>query len=151
MAHPREQLVEAIVALLIAAGTSAGSRVSQTQIDPLRNPDKITSLPALSVYALNDPIDEGGSSEMEVAHEIELEIAAWVVHTDALPADKAMNVLAEQVEVAMRSSEYLGGLASEVVHKGTVMEVAELGRTSRQIGIAVLTYSVKYHIALAAT
>jgi hypothetical protein len=148
MAHPRELISQAVVALLIAAGTSAGSRVYATRFDA----HKKTGLPALSVYTLNDPTSEDESSEMEVAHALELEIAGWVAHTDAVPVQTAMNALAEQVEIAMRANEYLSGNASEVVHTGTVMEVVEEdGRTSPVVGVVVMTYSVKYHIALAVT
>lgn len=148
MEHPRELISQAVVALLVAANTAAGARVYATRVDP----HKKTGLPALAVYALNDPTDEEASSEMEEAHELELEIAGWVAHTDALPVDQAMNALAKQVEAAMRADEYLGGLASNVVHRGTVMEVVEDdGRSTPLVGIAVLTYAVKYHVALEPT
>ena len=148
MAHPRKLIGQAVVALLIAAGTAAGSRVLATRVTP----HKKTGLPAISVYALNDPADEENSSEMEVGHELALEITGWVAHTDAVPVDDAMNNLAEQIEIAMRADPYLGGNASDVVYGGTAMEVVEdNGSSDPLVGIVVLTYTVKFHIALAAT
>jgi Tfp pilus assembly protein FimV len=148
MAHQRELISQAVIALLVAAGTAAGARVYGTRVDP----HKKSGLPALSVYTLNDPTNEDESSEMEVAHELELEIAGWVAHTEAEPVDDAMDALADQVEIAMRANEYLSGTASEVVHTGTVKEVVEDdGRSNPVVGIVVLTYAVKYHIALAVT
>lgn len=141
MAHQRELISQAVVALLIAASTAAGSRVYATRTDPFKK----GGLPALSVYTLNDPANADASSEMEEAHALALEIAAW-----ADPS--AINSLAKQVEDAMRADPYFGGLASDSVITGTVIEVVEQdGRSDPVVAIAVLTYAVTYHIALAAT
>jgi hypothetical protein len=147
MAHPRKLIRQAVVALLIAANTAAGARVLGTRVVP----HKKSGLPALSVYTLSDPVDEDVSTGTEETHELELEIAGWVAHTDALPADDAMDDLAEQVEAAMRSDPFLGGKASKVTFKGTVLEVVEDdGRSDPIVGIAVLTYSVTYRADLTA-
>lgn len=148
MAHPRELISQAVVALLIAASTAAGSRVYPTRFDPFKK----SSLPAISVYVQNDPRDDDGSSEMEDAYELELEIVGVVAHSEATPAGGAMDNLAAQVEAAMRADEYLSGNASDVVHVGTVKEIAEDdGRSSPVVGFVVLTYAVKYHIARSPT
>jgi hypothetical protein len=141
MAHPRELISDAVVALLLAANTAAGSRVSATRVDP----HKKSQLPALSVYTLTDPTSDGGSSEMEEGHELALEVAAWA------EPDEIEDLL-DQVEDAMRADPYFGGVASDSILKGTVTQVVEIdGRSDPTVAIAVLTYSVTYHIALAAT
>ena len=141
MAHLREQIVDATVALLIAANTAAGARVSGDRV----NPHKKTGLAALAVYTRNDPVNDAASSEMEVGHDLELKITAW-----ATP--DAIDDLADQVEVAMRADPYLGGLASDVVFKGTAMETIEKdGRSDPIVATAVLTYAVLYHIPLEPT
>lgn len=146
--HPRELIVQAVVALLAAANTAAGARVYPMRFAPFKKSD----LPAIAVYAKNDPRDEDGSSEMEDGYELELEIVGVVPHTEAAPVGQRMNELARQIEAAMRSDPYLGGNASDVIHMGTEQEVVEEdGRTNPVVGIAVLTYAVKYHIALEAT
>lgn len=141
MAHPRKLIRHAVVALLIAANTAAGERVQGTRVEP----HKRAQLPALSVYTLNDPVNEDTSSETEEAHELELEIAGWVAHTDATPVDDAMDDLAEQVEAAMRADPALGGKAMDTRLVGTTMEIVEDdGRSNPLVGIVVLTYAVKY-------
>jgi hypothetical protein len=148
VAHPRELISQAVVALLIAANTAAGTRVYAARIDPHRK----SHLPALSVYTLTDPSSADISSEMEVGYNLELEIVGWFAHVDAAAALAGANALAEQVEAAMRADEYLGGLASEVIHTGTVAELVEDdGRSDPVMAIAVLTYTARYHTALAVT
>jgi len=141
MAHQRKLVRHAVVALLAAASTAAGDRVLGTRVDP-HKPGK---LPALSVYTLNDLIDEEASSATEEVHELELEITGWVAHTDAVPADDAMDDLAEQVEAAMKEDEFLGGKANEVRFAGTVMQVVETGNDPL-VGVVVLTYFVTYRV-----
>lgn len=148
MAHPRKLIRQAVVALLIAANTAAAARVVGTRVEP----HKKTGLPAISVYTLSDPVNEDESSQLEEVHELELEIAGWVAHTDAVPADDAMDDLAEQIEAAMANPwPWLTGKASDVTYKGAVMEVVEDdGRSSPAVGIIVLTYAVKYRADVAA-
>lgn len=151
MAHPRKQIRQAVVALLIAANTNAAGRVKGTRVEPHKN----SQLPAISVYTLTDPVDEDLSTNTTEVHPVELEIALWVAHKDSAPADDAMDDLAEQVEAAMRatvsSNSMLGGKATAIVFKGTAMEVAEDdGRSDPEIGIAVMKYVVVYRASLAA-
>ncbi len=147
MAHPRKLIRQAVVALLVSVGTAAGARVLGTRVDP----HKKSQLPAISVYTLNDPVDEDASSTTEDAHELELEVAAWVAHTDALPVDDAMDDIAEQIEAAMNGDPYLGNQASKVRLVGSTMEVIEDdGRSSPMVGIIVLTYTVHYRTDLTA-
>lgn len=141
MAHPRELISQAVVALLLAAGTSAGTHVYPTRVEPHRK----SGIPALGVYTLNDPTNDGASSEMEEAHELALVVEGW-----ADPG--AIDSLLAAVETAMRADPYFGGLASDSVLKGTAIQVVVAnGSSDPTVAIALLTYSVTYHIALAAT
>jgi hypothetical protein len=141
MSHPRELIVQAVVTLLAAASTAAGARVTNTRVEP----HKKSGIPALSVYALNDPANDAASSEMEEAHDVTLEVAGWAAPT-------AINSLMAQVEAALRADPYLGGLASNSSPKGTVIQVVEdSGHSDPVVAIAVLTYTATYHVALAAT
>lgn len=148
MAHPRKLIRVAVVALLVAARTAAGSRVNPTRVEP----HKKSQLPAIGVYTLSDSVDEANSTATEAKHELELEVVAWVGHTDSAPADDAMDDIAEQIENAMRSDPFLGGKAAhEVTFKGTAMEIVEDdGRSDPTVGIVVLTYSVKYFSTIVA-
>lgn len=146
MAHPRKLIRHAVVALLIDAATAAGARVKPTRVEP----NKKSELPALGVYTLNDPVNEDESTELEQLHELELEVVGWVAHTDAVPADDAMDDIAEEIEAAMIGDRYLSGAAGEVRLVGTTMEVVEdNGRSSPIVGVVVLTFAVTYRASLA--
>lgn len=140
MAHPRELIVDAVVALLVAAATAAGARVYVTRVEA----QKKSNLPAISVYGLDDPSSADASSEMEEAHALELKLVCW-----ADPGE--VNDLANDVEVAMRVDPYFGGLASDSTLVDSTIDPEAETRSDPQVAIAVLTYSVNYHIALAAT
>lgn len=147
MAHPRKLIRQAVVALLVAAGTAAGERVQPTRVDP----SKKGKLPAIGVYTLSDSVEEDASTELEDTHTLELEIAGFVKHTDALPADDAMDDLAEQIEAAMAADQYLGGKAADCQLVGSLMEIrAENGASDPLVGIIVLTYAVTYRADLTA-
>lgn len=106
MAHPRTLIRNAVVAMLIAANTDAGVRVTATRVEP----NKKTQLPAVSVYTLSESIDVEESNDhapRELERHLQLEIAAWVADSDALPVDVAMDEIAEQIEAAMDANWYL--------------------------------------------
>src|SRR5678815_3183916 len=135
---PRELIVQGLVSLLIAANTAAETRVTNTRVDP----HKRTQLPALSVYARNDQVDTAASSEMEEAHEAEVEIVGSA-------APSVIGTLMAQVGVVMRDDQYFGGLASDSgITKMNVQIVATDGHSDPQVAISVLIVSVRYHIAL---
>ena len=133
MAHPRELITEAMVALFQAAGL----RASANRVDPYKPSD----LPAVSVYALTDEDDDAASSEMEEAHVLALVVDGWA-------AQGGINSLMDEVESAVRGDEYLGGLVSQIAPAGTIVE---LDSNDPLLARAMRTYSVRYHIALAAT
>lgn len=146
VAHPRKLIRQAVVALLTGA-TAAGTRVHGTRVDPYRG----SRLPAISVYTLNDPVNEDVSTDAEDTHELELEIAGFVAHSEAVPVDDAMDDLAEEIEAAMLDDRYLGGLAGDSRLIGTTMEIREDdGKSSPLVGIVVLTYAVTYRRDLVA-
>jgi len=142
MAHGRKLIRHAVVTRLTNA-TAAGNRVSATRMDPHRKSD----LPAISVYTLREPTDPGSSSTAprELTRDVKVEIAGWVVHSDALPLDDAMDDLAEQIEMAMDADPFLGGAAGDSFLESTEMQVREPdGASDPLIGIITLTYSVTY-------
>lgn len=147
MAHPRKLIRQAVVALLVAANTAAGTRVKPTRVEP----HKKGQLPAIGVYTLTDPVDEDTSTDAEDTHVLELEVVAWVAHSDSYTVDDAMDDIAEQIEEAMRGDPYLDGKASEARLLGTLMQVVEDdGRSDPLVGIVILTYAVTYRTDLVA-
>lgn len=105
MAHQRKLIRRAAVALLVSAGTAAGARVKSTRVEA----HKPGQLPAISVYALSEDTDptSADTAPIELTRHLKLEIAGWVVGTDALPVDDAMDDLAEQIEAAMAADYYI--------------------------------------------
>jgi hypothetical protein len=149
MAHPRKLIRQAVVTLLAGANTAAEDRVKGTRIEPHRK----TRLPSIGVYTLTDQVDPDVSSDMEDGHVVDVEVTAWVSHTDAVPVDDAMDDIAEQIEAAMLVDRYLAGKAGGAGARltGTTMQVVEDdGRSDPIIGIVTLTYAVEYKADLVA-
>ena len=144
--HPRKIIRDAAVALLANAGTAAGKRVTPTRIDP----HKRAELPALSVYTLSEQTDaeDADTAPRELWRTLKLEIAGWVAHSAALPADDALDDLAEQIETAMEADRYLGGAAGESILASTEITIRDDG--DPLVGIITLTYDVLYRTSPAA-
>jgi hypothetical protein len=144
--HQRKLIRDATVALLANAGTAAGARVTPTRVDA----HKKNELPALSVYTLSEQTDadDGSTAPRELWRTLKLEIAGWVAHSAALPADDALDALAEQIEAVMEEGRYLGGTASDSILVST--EVSILSDGDPLLGVITLTYEVSYFTSPAA-
>jgi hypothetical protein len=143
MAHQRKLIRQAVVALLTSANTDAGTRVKSTRVDP----HKRTQLPAIGVYTLDETTDSqsAGFAPIELTRHLQLEITAWVEHSDEVPLDDSMDDIAEQIENAMASDYYLSGTVADQMLESTMMQVVEDdGRSDPLIGIVVLTYAITY-------
>ena len=144
MAHPRTEVRQAVIALLVNANTAAGSRVEDSRVDPIGT----SKLPLISVYTLNESVDTDASSQSAprtLERNVKLEIAGFVPHSDAVPVATAMDNLAAQIEAAMAGDQYIGDKVSDAILEDTDMNIrAENGRSDPLIGIVTLTYSVTY-------
>lgn len=141
MAHQRKLIRQAVVSALANAATAAGERVQGTRVDP----HKRSELPAIAVYTLSEAVEQADTSPRELTRDVRLEVAGFVAHTEAVPADDAMDDLAEQIEAALDGQRFLGGLVAESVLTGTEMAVrADDGKSAQLIGVVTLTYSVTY-------
>lgn len=142
MTHPRTEVREAVIAALLNA-TSAGTRVDDTHFDPHR----AGRLPAISVYTLHEPVrpTSAETAPRELTRDVQVEIVGWVAHTATLPVAKAMDALAEQVELVMDANRYLSGAAGESILTDTEMQVVEQdGHSDPLVGIITMTYTVTY-------
>jgi len=143
MAHQRKLIRHAAVALLKGGATAAGARVQGTRIEP----HKKSQLPAISVYTLSETTDptSAETAPVELTRELKLEIAGWVVHSDAYPVDDAMDDLAEQIETIMAADYWLANTCVAQLLESTEMQVVEDdGRSDPVVGIVTLTYSITY-------
>lgn len=95
MAHPRKEIRDAVAALLVAANTAAGTRVTKTQVVPW----KTAKLPALAVYTGTDvnDIESKQSYPREYRRNVEMTVEVCVVHTEALSADDALDAMELEV------------------------------------------------------
>ncbi|NDY41253.1 hypothetical protein G3N55_00110 [Dissulfurirhabdus thermomarina] len=118
MAHPRKLIRDAVVQLLAAGATAAGSRVWPGRYRRL-SPQE---LPALLVYCRQDEAGRRIADAPRLyGRELRLVVAAVVAGTGAL--DDQLDDLAREVEVLLENNETLGGLCLDLVYAGTRLEV----------------------------
>lgn len=101
--HHRHVIREAVVALLIAAGTSAGARVYDTPTDPRR------AFPALTVEDLGEQqqnLTTARGPGATVRRTLVLEVAAEVQQTTGYARDR--DQLLADVETAMAGADISG-------------------------------------------
>lgn len=142
--HQRKVIRDAAVTALLNH-TPAGSKVKSTRVDPYR----ASELPAIAVHTPSDAIDEANTTSQELSRDLVLEVVAWVVDSDANPAEDQMDAMAESVEAAMDSDRYLGGACGRdgLVLQSTEMAIASEmdGRRFEQPrGVLRLTYTAPY-------
>jgi hypothetical protein len=140
MPHQRKVIRDAVVALLKAANTVAGSRVYPNRFTALTN----VKLPALLVYTLSEDVDPGSAdtSPRELTRALELQIHA-VVGVEEAP-DDALDALALQVETAMHADRFLGGA---IGGKGLLLTSTEIVADiegDRYTATAALFYALEY-------
>jgi hypothetical protein len=136
--HQRTVIRRAIRDLLLDT-TAAEDRVYTTRMVPLRKAD----LPAISIYALTETVDDESveSSPRELIRELPVVIQGWVTQTEDV--DDVMDALALEIETAMHADPYLGeDVASESILESTTMDVGRMGE--REVGMVELTYLVTY-------
>lgn len=150
VAHQRKIVRKAVASRIAFANTSAGTRVTATRVEPHRN----VKLPAISVYTLSESVDPSVSSTREIVRQLRLEVVGWVTHSETVPADDAMDDLAEQIEAAMELDPYftVNGEASVEMSRlvDTSMQMLEDdGRSDPMVGIVTLTYEMTYRTSRA--
>src|SRR5438045_1847773 len=108
MAHPRTQICETAVAMLMNA-TAAGARVYDRRVDPIKE------LPAIVVYAWDEASDAQNTSPRLLEREVDLDVVLFVAHTEAVSAPVAADNLALQVEAVFDANPFLQGHAEDCV------------------------------------
>ena len=142
MAHQVETILAAIVTILKAGGTDAGTRVYRGRTLPVEAAESGGDV--INVYEG----DESSSLDDVNSRKIR-ELAVFVeLHKRALPADQndpgaidtAMNDFYREVEVALEADFSLGGSCRNFVHTGTQRERGDADREYR-----VLTLNLAVH------
>ncbi len=145
MAHPRQEIREAVKAALLGPqaeedppvyATSAGARVYETRMVPWQR----LKLPAIAVYTLQESADLRGTAPRERFRKLSLAVEAAVKAGENV--DDALDAIALQMEAAMDVDETFGGKASDSALQTTELDVATVG--DQEIGLVRLTFEVTY-------
>lgn len=145
MTHPRQSVRDAVVALLAAAGTAAGSNVKASW----RWPQAVAELPSIIVRTTaDDPYDEEGDrghadlSGRGIRREITLQIEARVA--DATTPEEDLDDLAREIEQAIEADPYELGtgaaLLEQLFYVSTDISATDAEQDPPGF-VAVLTYT----------
>jgi hypothetical protein len=140
--HPRQEIREALVAALTGTAdprpTAAGERVFETRFVPWRT----AQLPAISVYATAEQVEEGSKSTAprELTRWVSMTVDAVVVASEN--ADDELDALCLEIETAIHADPTLAGKASDCILTST--ELGTIADTGRPMAAAQLVYEVSY-------
>lgn len=144
MSHVRQQIRERVATTLASSGSSAGSRVYSTRVVSLDE----TLLPAICVYTMRDE----GAVEYEGSPRSYMRTLALVIEAYARVAsdlDDALDSLCVSIEEALAADRFVNNLAFETEYLMTEILLTAIQGTDggdRQIGVARLTYRVRYQV-----
>jgi hypothetical protein len=148
--HERQHLRELIVARLKGPDddrTAAEERVFKSR----RAPVATAQLPAISVYSVDEPVNEKSKSTAprELERDLRIEIVGWVKASEDV--DDALDALALQIETAMDLDPHFHftdgdetcARVFDSILEGTVFGEELSGE--RPMGAVSLTYVCTYH------
>jgi hypothetical protein len=141
MAHQRRIIREAVKAALVAAGTSAGSRVFETRMVPWSR----VELPAIAVYSSDETTDP--DSQQTAPRELKrtLQLAIECMVEGVVDLDDAMDAMAVQIERAMHRDPTFGGACGDSLLTSCELDLAEVG--AKELGMLRMVYTVTYYTA----
>jgi hypothetical protein len=136
--HRRAAIRQAVVDLLIAAGTDAGSRVFDTHSDPVVEAE----IPCIVVFGLREEVEREDITRAGLRlRKLELAIKATVDIQDREHFGRELDDMAEQIETVIDANPLLNQTAETVWFERSefgILKGEKLG------GIVYLTYSVEY-------
>lgn len=136
MAHVRKQIRDRVESILAAGVTLVSSRVYASRVYPLTE----ANLPAVTVYAGSEASDLRTMGAKTLSRELSLNVDAYVRVTDTFDDD--IDALAVQIEETIAADYTLNGLVKDAVLVSTEIEFD--GEAERPIGVARLTYAIRY-------
>ena len=144
MSHVRKQIRDQFVTLLTAGVTLVSSRVYATRVYPLTQ----AKLPAITVTIGSESsgLMTMGATMGSKSLDRTVEIAVSVYENATASLDSAIDAIAVQIEEAIGEDFTLGGIAKESVLTSTSIDFS--GETEQPVGIATLTFSVRYVTSL---
>ena len=140
MAHVRKQIRDRVATILKTDVGLVKRRVYTTRVHPLND----TNLPAISVYTGSEASERMNAGVTDMIRELTLDIDIYVRETSKFDDD--VDAIAVQVEEALAGDFTLNGLAKFSVLTST--EIQFDGEADQILGIAKLTYSIRYVTAI---
>jgi hypothetical protein len=144
MSHVRSQIRDQFVAILKAGVPLVTRRVFGTRVYPLTQ----AKLPAITVTASAETsqlMTMGGSmGARSLDRTVDITVSIYENSTASL--DGTIDAIAVQVEEAIGADYTLGGIAKHSVLTSTSIDFS--GETEQPVGIATLTFAVRYVTSL---
>lgn len=136
MAHQRQDIRHAVQAQLVGK-TAAGSNVARMK----RTPWKSNQLPGISVYTLEETVDQARTLPRELDRTLQLKIEGALVLTDDI--DDALDALALEIETAVHEDPTFSEAAADSYLAAT--DIVIDATAEQPVGSVVLTYRVRYY------
>ena len=140
MAHVRKQIRDRMATTISTGATLVSSRVYTTRVYPLTE----ANLPAITVYTGSEVSSRLNMGLNDLNRSLTVDVDIYVRATSTFDDD--VDAIAVQVEEAIAGDFTVNGLAKEAVLTGTDIQFS--GDAEQPVGIAKLTYSVRYITAL---
>jgi|11BtaG_2_1085332.scaffolds.fasta_scaffold07794_3 hypothetical protein len=140
MAHVRKQIRDRMASTISTGATLVSSRVYTTRVYPLTD----ANLPAITVYTGSEVSNRLNMGLNDLNRSLTVDVDIYVRATSTFDDD--VDAIAVQIEEAIAGDFTVNGLAKEAVLTGT--EIQFSGDAEQPIGVAKLTYSVRYVTAL---
>lgn len=144
MSHVRKQIRDQFVTLLTAGVPLVSNRVYATRVYPLTQ----AKLPAITVTSGSESsgLMTMGATMGSRSLDRTVDIAVSIYENATASLDSAIDAIAVQIEEAIGADFTLGGIAKESVLTSTSIDFS--GETEQPVGIATLTFSVRYVTSL---
>ena len=140
MSHVRQQIRDRIVSVLKSNVSLVKRRVFSSRVYALTEND----LPAITVYTGSEVSSRLNMGLNDLNRGLTLDVDIYVRSTSAF--DNDVDAIAVQIEEAIAGDFTVNGLAKEAVLTGT--EIQFSGDAEQPVGVAKLTYSVRYVTSL---
>ena len=140
MAHVRKQIRDRMASTISTGATLVSSRVYTTRVYPLTD----ANLPAITVYTGSEISNRLNMGLNDLNRSLTVDVDIYVRATSTFDDD--VDAIAVQIEEAIAGDFTVNGLAKEAVLTGT--EIQFSGDAEQPVGVAKLTYSVRYVTAL---
>jgi len=144
MSHVRSQIRDQFVAILKAGVPLVTRRVYGTRVYPLTQ----AKLPAITVTASAEAsqLMTMGASMGARSLDRTVDITVSIYENATASLDSTIDAIAVQVEEAIGADYTLGGIAKHSVLTSTSIDFS--GETEQPVGIATLTFAVRYVTSL---